>query len=569
MDSAYFQLRLFCQQQGTSFLLKDLADMWDISTKQTKRRLQHYQARNMLTFTPGVGRGHLSQVTFPEPLLDKLQATVSALLAQENLTDLATLLQLPWPNAWLKPFYQQFQSHFGLKKAADEKIILRQITTRPVTSLDPLKVSIYREVNLLYQIGDCLTKLVADQLTPGLAHHWHYDEQELTWHFYLRKGVLFHHGKYLTSSDVRYTIERALSASKFVPWQLLNLQKIVTDGDYHVAFVMKQPEPLLPFYLANVLFIILPSDRPFQENAWLGTGAFYVKEWQPKQFTLRAFDEYYGLRPLIDEVEHVLVNLPPAPTTPQLYLEAGYQEKAALGMGVQFISANLKRNTVIQEFYVREALYYACDVTAYPQQKDQPASHYQEADSLTLKKSLAQGAAALAKGNYHGETLKLGVLHYLAESVSFGEWLQERCQAIGLKIQLVYFSFEEHFYSDFLEKNVDLVLLEDLPVPGEIFPYLAFVASPELLVQRFLPADSKKYLQQAITAYQNAPQLERQKNYLAMDDWLTQNYYLIYTVHSKRRRYVHPMLAGLTSSAQDAFDYRLAWPEESKKDDVC
>lgn len=562
MDLNYFKLRLFVLEVGDGFSLSQLAAYWDISLKQTKRRLQQYEARGKLHFIPGSGRGHLSQVFFVEDFKTECEMTLKELLEKEDLANLAELLKLPLPASWLQPFYQHFQKHFGLKQDEDEKMILRQLSTRPITTLDPLKVSIKREINVLYQLGDCLTTFTEGKLQAGLAHHWQFQKETTTWSFYLRKGVYFHHGKLFTAEDVVSTFQRILKHFPTPPWQLENLISVAALHPYQVTFTLKAPEPLFPTYLANVLFMILPADLPFNEKHFVGTGAFYLKENKSPLFTLAAFDNYYGLRPLIDEVQQVLIQQPPIAVTPQdedFYLQAGYKKVASPNSGVQFIMANLTRKTPVQDFWVRKAFYEVCDLTAFPQLTGKVASHYVEKDLQPVKKSLTAAKFALEKADYQGEVLKLGVLRYFYEGVAFAQWLKARCQEIGLNLELLYFSFEDHFYQDFLEKNTDWVLLEDLPVPGEIFPYLAFLASPTLLVQRFLPEKEKKQLANKIRVYKNAPDHQREEVYLAIDNWLISNYFLVYTYHGKRSRYLPPMLAGLSEAEQFAYDYRLAW----------
>lgn len=565
MNTAYFQLRSYCKQQGTSFALQNLADYWLVSAKQAKRRLQRYQQAHYLRFFPGSGRGHLSRVIFYREFQEELNEAVTDLLAAEKLTELSDLLRLEVPTEWLQPFYDRFRQHFRLQETDDEKIVLNRIQKRPLTTLDPVKVSIHHEVNLLYQICDCLTKDVAGNAAPGLAHHWVYEKSDYAWRFSLRKGVLFHHGKTMTSRDVVYTFERIKNVLPQPPWQLQNLLQIVATGEYEVTFFLKHAEPLFPVYLASVLFVILPADRPFDALLPSGTGAFQIQENSTKRVVLKAFDRYYGLRPLIDEVRYLMMpfsKISQAEFTEQNeYLEAGYQMVEQKDEGVEFLIPNLTRRTLIQNPLIRQALFEICDMTAVSNREGRAAVHYHPDTAVYPKKSLKKARKLLEKAAYQGEVLFCGVLAHYHSAAAFGEWLKKRSEEVGLVIELVYFSFEEHFYTDFLEKNVDLVLFGDVPVIGEVFPYLEFIASPMLLLQRFLPAAAKKKLAEDVSTYKLAPAKKRQEIYLRIDDWLIKENYLIYLLYPQRTRYIHPMLIGLTESEQIRNDYRLAWKE--------
>lgn len=47
-----------------------------------------------------------------------------------------------------------------------------------------------------------------ERVTPGLANKWYFDEENLTWVFYLRKGAKFTNGREITADDVKFSLER-------------------------------------------------------------------------------------------------------------------------------------------------------------------------------------------------------------------------------------------------------------------------------------------------------------------------------------------------------------------------
>ena len=46
-----------------------------------------------------------------------------------------------------------------------------------------------------------------NEVVPGLAEKWEYDEATYTYTFHLRDGVKWQDGKPLTAEDVKFTIE--------------------------------------------------------------------------------------------------------------------------------------------------------------------------------------------------------------------------------------------------------------------------------------------------------------------------------------------------------------------------
>lgn len=62
------------------------------------------------------------------------------------------------------------------------------------------------EINMLLFSG--LTAHDADdQVIPGLAEKWEYDEDSCTYTFHIRDGIKWHDGEAFTADDVKFTIE--------------------------------------------------------------------------------------------------------------------------------------------------------------------------------------------------------------------------------------------------------------------------------------------------------------------------------------------------------------------------
>ena len=53
-----------------------------------------------------------------------------------------------------------------------------------------------------------------DQIVPGLAETWDYDEQTYTYTFHLREGVKWHDGEPFTADDVKFTIEAIMDPER-------------------------------------------------------------------------------------------------------------------------------------------------------------------------------------------------------------------------------------------------------------------------------------------------------------------------------------------------------------------
>src|SRR5215472_3630102 len=82
-------------------------------------------------------------------------------------------------------------------------------------TLDPILEQ--RPGNAVYQAAmyDSLVgfDLQKGGVGPGVAERWELSADGLTWTFHLRPGQKFHNGDALTAQDVKFSLERQMSAS--------------------------------------------------------------------------------------------------------------------------------------------------------------------------------------------------------------------------------------------------------------------------------------------------------------------------------------------------------------------
>ncbi len=153
---------------------------------------------------------------------------------------------------------------------------------------------------------------------PELAN-WIVSDDELTYTFVLRADARWHDGQPVTSADVAFTVGLLQNADfQGAPelsrlWQALKL-KVVNDQ----AFEVTLPEPFAPF-LDYTTFGILPQHLLGQtpaaqlgeadfNHAPVGSGpfrfvAFTGEDGQVSGVRLSAFADYYGVAPLLNDVQ--------------------------------------------------------------------------------------------------------------------------------------------------------------------------------------------------------------------------------------------------------------------------
>ncbi|MDO4485620.1 MAG: ABC transporter substrate-binding protein [Bacillota bacterium] len=165
------------------------------------------------------------------------------------------------------------------------------------------------EINLLLFAG--LTAHDEDNnVVPGLAESWTFDESTNTYKFTLREGLTFHDGQPLTAVDVKFTIEAIMNpengsenASNFE-----DVKAVTVIDDTHVDIQLDAPDVAMLDYLT---IGILPehllqgqdmTTADFNQNP-VGAGPYKLTAWEMGQsITMEKFDDYYQGAPKIDKV---------------------------------------------------------------------------------------------------------------------------------------------------------------------------------------------------------------------------------------------------------------------------
>jgi peptide/nickel transport system substrate-binding protein len=78
-------------------------------------------------------------------------------------------------------------------------------------------------------------------VSPWVAKSWAVSKDGLTYTFSLNKGIKFHDGSQLSSSDVKFTVQRLQQLKQGVSLLFESVQTIETPDDYTVNFVLKSP----------------------------------------------------------------------------------------------------------------------------------------------------------------------------------------------------------------------------------------------------------------------------------------------------------------------------------------
>ncbi|MGG8059918.1 HTH-type transcriptional regulator SgrR [Klebsiella aerogenes] len=294
LQQQFIRLWQCCDGRSQQTTLNELAEMLSCSRRHMRTLLNLMEARGWLAWESEAGRGKRSRLTFLYTGLALQQQRAEDLLEQDRIDQ---LVQLVGDKTAVR---QMLISHLG-RSFRQGRHILRVLYYRPMKNLLPGSALRRSETHIARQIFSALTRVNEEngELEADIAHHW----QQISpnhWRFFLRPGIHFHHGRELEMADVISSLQRSSELPLFS-----HIERIVSPTAWTLDIHLSQPDRWLPWLLGQVPAMALPQEWWTMENFSsmpIGTGPYAVARNNQNQLKIHAFEEYFGYRALIDEV---------------------------------------------------------------------------------------------------------------------------------------------------------------------------------------------------------------------------------------------------------------------------
>ncbi len=294
LQQQFIRLWQCCDGRSQQTTLNELAEMLSCSRRHMRTLLNLMEARGWLAWESEAGRGKRSRLTFLYTGLALQQQRAEDLLEQDRIDQ---LVQLVGDKTAVR---QMLISHLG-RSFRQGRHILRVLYYRPMKNLLPGSALRRSETHIARQIFSALTRVNEEngELEADIAHHW----QQISpnhWRFFLRPGIHFHHGRELEMADVISSLQRSSELPLFS-----HIEHIVSPTAWTLDIHLSQPDRWLPWLLSQVPAMALPQEWRTMENFSslpIGTGPYAVARNNQNQLKIHAFEEYFGYRALIDEV---------------------------------------------------------------------------------------------------------------------------------------------------------------------------------------------------------------------------------------------------------------------------
>src|SRR5262249_38915559 len=157
-----------------------------------------------------------------------------------------------------------------------------QLTSEPPGLAPPAPPASATAAVVFYNVQEALLKV--DQhgkLVPWLAERWQ-TADNLSYTFFLKKGVRFHNGRPFTAEDVQFVLERARNPETRHPHakQYAAIAATQVKDAQTITISLKQPNAMFLSNLARQGSVIYPREAVEQQKSSpVGTGPFTLARW--------------------------------------------------------------------------------------------------------------------------------------------------------------------------------------------------------------------------------------------------------------------------------------------------
>lgn len=198
----------------------------------------------------------------------------------------------------------------GPASAVGDTLVIAQ--TGDAKSFDPHQMPDNVSCHAMAQVYENLiTANDAGEIVPQLAEKYEQID-ELSYKFYLRKGVRFHNGEELKAGDVKFTFDRATSpVGKPLHMVVARIDAAKTEivDDYTIIIRSKTPDASFLAAMTHMGGCAILNEKAVGAagadygNNPVGTGPYRLEKWaRGDRITLTRFDGYWGEKPAIKNV---------------------------------------------------------------------------------------------------------------------------------------------------------------------------------------------------------------------------------------------------------------------------
>lgn len=565
---------------------QELAEALDCTQRNMVLLLKRMQQEQWLSWTPKRGRGNRSQLTF---FVSKEAIALQEAQEMVQRQDLQSALELVKQQEDSPRLPEQFQEwlsgQFGFHSQVEGRRrtdVLRFPLAQTIHSLDPAAIHFFSESHLVNQLFDGLVRMDAkgEAILPHLAHAWEVDASRTRWTFYLRKGVLFHHGREMSSSDVLYSLSRL---QKFAPqglysWVYRDIHSMDTPDDTTIRIQLKERNEAFLTFLTTNRASIVPQDACDAAGGQfgskpIGTGPFRLAGNEHGVWILEAFAPYFQGRAFLDRVEvWTMPNTGGNGSSEELMqfqvmhnvkiseMASGqWQQVRQSGTTLKFITVNGLKDGPLTNPAVRAALDQAIgrsellrllsgDVieAASSFWKRMEIAHPAKADA-----QLEAVKQALHEAGYTGEPLTMATIPQYASDAKI---IQQLCERAGIPLRISLIDAEQ--FKGSARMSADLLLFAVMLDEHRELRLIDLYKS----MQQHMPDVLRNSVEQALRRILSEPDADRRAAlFMQIEQRLSNRNSLLFLYRKHLKTAFHPSVRGISLESLGWVRFRDLW----------
>lgn len=293
-------LKTYQLNQSYSVVLDDLEIVLCTSRRNVSTVMSKLAHIGWVDWQPAVGRGKSSKLKVNKSLQQALSIVFLYELEHAQSKIISKLLE----NYGLTAVRALNVAAEELNEK-NEKANSVLISSYPwVNTIDPVKTYRESELQVINSVYDVLIKQDKDgTLQPGLAHFWEQNDKVIS--VWIRPLIYRHDGELLSTQDIVWSLERLRTCSGPVSELVSCIENIEIAAPDRINITLKYPNRLFIYALAMPYAAIVCREQFCLGNGYtchVGTGPYKVDRWNGESLTLKAHNDYYAARALIEKV---------------------------------------------------------------------------------------------------------------------------------------------------------------------------------------------------------------------------------------------------------------------------
>ncbi|WJP98119.1 ABC transporter substrate-binding protein [Macrococcus bovicus] len=271
-----------------------------LSQKQLSRNLARWQSEGILDYVSGKGRSRYTVITWHKDIEASYYRKIKRLLNAGHLEEALPYLSWSWSSLTQQKLLTKSNKLLGFAKTSLNEDKLTITKRHSLLSTRPFEVLEAKNASVLMSVFDTLFKVNEDQSVEyHLAHHYECHAHSID--IYLRPHVKFHDGSYLSSIDVKRSLEHARS-HQYTADSLEQITRIELIDELALTIHFDNC-PQIVALLGHLSLAIYKET----EGRYIGTGPYFIKRDNQYTTILKRFNDYYGHAAFIDEIELVYI----------------------------------------------------------------------------------------------------------------------------------------------------------------------------------------------------------------------------------------------------------------------